>query len=147
MWTASSDFCKIDNTFLNITVGMEDQLPNCPIFLLKIQFYPLSDQQITPSLRLTPEQISSLCCYPLCAAAGYSSSSSFSFFFFFSSLFLFYFICLLFLSSSSSLLYFYFILFVLYIWSEKNLLKVEFLINKIPSNTDLLPKTRYYHRF
>ena len=99
MWTASSDFCKIDNTFLNITVGMEDQLPNCPIFLLKIQFYPLSDQQITPSLRLTPEQISSLCCYPLCAAAGYSSSSSFSFFFFFffSIFILFYFICLIYL--------------------------------------------------
>ena len=37
---------------------------------------------------------------------------------------------------------------VIYIWSKKNLLKVEFLINKTPSNTDLLPKTtRYHHRF
>ena len=56
-------------------------------FCEKSNFTLLSDQQITPSLRLTPEQISSLCCYPLCAAAGYSSSSSFSFFLFFFLLF------------------------------------------------------------
>ena len=132
VWTASSDFYKIDNTFLNITVGMEGQLPNCPIFLWKIQFYPFewsTDNTIAEAHART--DLISLLLSPLCCCRLF--------------FFLFFFFLLLLLSS---LLYFYFILFVLYIWSEKNILKVEFLNNKIPGNTDLLLKTtRYHHRF
>ena len=106
MWTASSDFCKIDNIFLNITVGMEGQLPNCPIFLSKIQFYPFewsTDNTIAEAHART--DLISLLLSPLCCCRLFF----FLFFFFLSSS----------SSSSSSLLYFYFILFVLYIWSEK----------------------------
>ena len=57
---------------------------------------------------------------------------------------------LLLISSSSSMripLYIFLKFYLcLYIWSEKNILKVEFLINKTPSNTNLLPKTTKYHQ-
>lgn len=56
--------------------------------------------------------------------------------------------CCMFDSSSSSSLSIFIFIYVLYIWSKKYLLNVEFLINKTPSNTDMLPKTtRYHHRF
>ena len=101
------------------------------------------------SLCFATEQLSSLCCCnPLHAAASKSL------------------LPLLVLSSSSSsssplslslslslyiyiyIFFFFNFIYVLYIWFEKNILKVEFLINKAPSNTDLLPKiTKFHQRF
>ena len=40
----------------------------------------------------------------------------------------------------------YIYIYVLYIWTEKNILKVEFLIKKTPSNIGLLLKTNRYHQ-
>ena len=78
----SATFAKVKALLINIIVGSEVQLPNCPHILLKIQFFPLINQRITPSLQLMPEisslcsateQLSSLCCCnPLHVAAGKS---------------------------------------------------------------------------
>ena len=91
------------------------------------------------------QQIKVSLAFVICRLSS-STSSSFFFFFFFSSLSL---------SLSLSIyiyiyIFFFFFnfIYVLYIWFEKNILKVEFLINKTPSNTDLLSKTtRYQQRF
>ena len=52
----------------------------------------------------------------------------------------------LFFFSSSSSIYLFLNFIYVYIWSQKNILKVEFFINKTPSNTNLLPKTTKYHQ-
>ena len=46
----SAAFAKAKTLLINITVGSEGQLPNCPHILLKTKFYHLINQRITPSL-------------------------------------------------------------------------------------------------
>ena len=46
--TGLRSFCKCKSAFVNITIGSEGQVLNCPHVLLKTQFYPLINQGRSP---------------------------------------------------------------------------------------------------
>ena len=144
-------FSKSSYVFINPTVGLCVQLPNCPSHFIENLILPFDKSKdnthtILPHLFALPSTLSEAhSCHPLisllCPLRATTSLSMVKVTLVFVIRRIFF---LFFFSSSSIYLFLNFI--YVYIWSQKNILKVEFLINKTPSNTNLLPKTTKYHQ-
>ena len=146
-------FFKSSYAFINPTIGLCVQLPNCPSHFIENLILPFDKSKdnthtILPHLFALPSTLSEAhSCHPLislfCPLRATTSLSMVNV----TLVFVIRRIFFLFFFSSSSSIYLFLNFIYVYIWSQKNILKVEFFINKTPSNTNLLPKTTKYQHW
>ena len=132
VWTALSYFCKSQSALNKYYCWICSSITKLPTYFIENPILPFDISKDNTISVAHARNLISLLCYKIAIVFVLLQVKVFFFFFFFFSS--------LYLKKKKKFIY------VLYIWSEKNILKVEFLINKTPSNIDLLTKTTRYHQ-